>query len=142
MKNKTVSVLSLLLLALSGCAGMGKPEMPEDKYAKFAYAANLTQACEQAGYFQAEQMSTSIVVFGPLLNSWNYDNEKLLTLAKATPVSATKELCNKMWVDTLVLKKQQDQARQVQSQPTPVLVNPLRTTSCSRVGPQMLCSSF
>ena len=140
---KTVRILPFVLLALGvvGCAST-KQTMPEAKYYEFVHAVNAGQSCSELGYFSAEESSVVIAVYGQALNSWTYDEAKLVHMGQETPVSVNAALCKKMLIDVYVAKQRQDQARQVQYQPTPIPVTQPQNTFCNRVGSQLLCNSF
>ena len=140
---KTIRILPFVLLALGvvGCAST-KQTMPEAKYYEFVHAANAGQKCSELGYFSAEESSVVIAVYGQALNSWAYDEAKILQIARETPVSVDTALCKKILVDVYVTKQKWEQARQVQYQPTPIPVTQPKNTFCNRVGTQLLCNSF
>ena len=121
---------------------MSKPEMPEEKYHDFAMTIAAMQKWADAGYFSKEENIANKYVLGNVINTWSYDFNKLKTITEGMNIGITEQTCNRIAEDTQVTKLRWEQARQVQSQPTPILINPPRTTTCNRVGTQMLCNSF
>jgi hypothetical protein len=72
--------------------------MSEEKYQQFSNFVGWTQKCFEGNYMSPQTYADTKNAFGYLLNTWNYDSEKLTSMMRGAyaGASATQQSCRQI----------------------------------------------